>query len=149
MLNIKQQIYKKREELFSNIAKRYKIPLLVKLVPKENIPNGAEGCYESDIIKIRRNLPLFWQLIVLEHEIGHYWAQKQNIKAKRKTFHVYRKTDDSYQEEEIKAWEWVEDHPVTKGGIIDQELHKYLENIANIASRYGDFATCLQWAFWF
>lgn len=149
--NLKKQIYKIREELFNRIAGRFKIPVEVKLVPGEEILNNAEGCFEGDVIKIKKSLPLFWQLLVLEHEIGHFWAIKQNTVAIRKTFRILRQKEDreDYEEEEIRAWEWVEDHPVKKGSIIDQEIQKYLKELEEVFKNNQDYSSILTWAFWF
>lgn len=145
-----KKIFQKREELLGRIAKRFKVPIEVKLVPQEEILEGADGCYEGDVIKIKKSMPLFWQLIVLEHEIGHFLAQKQGVKPEKRKLRVYRqKQDDIYEKEEIEAWNWVESHTIRKDGYIDQEIQKYLRQLQNIFFTSSDITTFLRLAFWF
>lgn len=147
---IKNKINKLKEELFENIISRFRIPVTVKIVHRKDIIDEAEGCFEGDVIKISNHLPLFMQLIVLEHEIGHYHALKDDVSATRKTFKIYHKKDEGYEKEELQAWKWVEKHPIKKQGIVDQEINKFIEKISELTLENPcEEKICLTSAFWF
>jgi uncharacterized membrane protein len=143
---IKQRILQAKEQLFNSIAEHFGLPVPVRLVSQESIFLGAQGCYEGDVIKVNRDLPLFWQLIILEHEIGHCLSPQ----GKRRSGIIFQAfTTHHLSTEERRAWDWVEQNPIIKGGVIDKEVKKYINELAAIGSSFGHVDDIITLGWWY
>ena len=142
---IRQKVLEAKEALLQSIAVHFEISLPIKLVTKDAIFLGAQGCFEGDKIKINRDLPLFWQLIILEHEIGHVKADHKH----RSGIIFQRFTTHHLSTEERRAWDWVEENPIMKGGVVDREVKKYIESLGTIGRQYGHVAEVMQIGWWY
>lgn len=143
---IQKAVWQAKEELFNLIAKHYKVTVPVKLVRPQAVLFGAQGCFEGDVIKINRELPLFWQLIVLEHEIGHFFTATGKQKKARlvSRFHIHKLSS-----QERRAWEWVDENPIVSGGIIDREVKRYIKKLQVISKKYGHLDYVMRWGWWY
>lgn len=142
---IKKKIVEEKEELFNSIAKHFNVTVPVKLVQQQAVFLGAQGSFEGDVIKINRDLPLFWQLIILEHEIGHCLARgKMKGGVIFQAFGVHHLST-----EEKRAWDFVEDNPIVKGGVIDKEVKKYIHQLKLIGRKYGHIDEVIRLGWWY
>lgn len=143
---IRHKIFEAKEELLNRIAASFNVNVPIKLAPQESIFLGAQGCFEGDQIKINRTLPLFWQLIILEHEMGHYLStngkQRSGIIFQRFQTHPLSTN-------ERRAWDWVEENPIMPGGTIDRQVKMYLKDLNSIAKMYGHVDEVMRMGWWY
>ena len=143
---IRHKVFEAKEELLNRIAAAFEVNVPIKLAAQESIFLGAQGCFEGDQIKVNRSLPLFWQLIILEHEMGHYLStngkQRSGIIFQRFQTHPLSTT-------ERRAWDWVEENPIVPGGTIDRQVKVYLKDLNAIAKTYGHVDEVMRMGWWF
>ncbi len=142
----RQKTIEAKESLLNRISKQFGVPLPIRLVRPEAIIFGAQGCYEGEDIKVNRELPLFWQLIILEHEIGHHFALSGKMHAPKiiHAFHTHHLST-----EEKRAWEWVDENPIVSGGIIDREVKNYIKQLTTIGKLYGHMDEVMRVGWWY
>lgn len=143
---IKKKITDAKEELFNNIARQFGADVSVKLARQETIFLGAQGCFEGGEILINRDLPLFWQLIILEHEIGHYFAASGQP---AKIGIVHRFQTHKLSSTEKRAWQWVAENPIARGGVVDREIKKYIKELQGIGKKYGHGEYVMRLGWWY
>lgn len=143
---IRQKVLTAKEELLNAIANDFSIGVPIELAPREEIFLGAQGCFEGDSIKVNRDLPLFWQLIILEHEMGHYLAEKGGG---RSGIIYHRFTPHPLSTGEKRAWEWVGDNPIIPGGIIDRNVRKYIDSLQRIGRTFGHLDMVMRVGWWY
>lgn len=130
----------------NRVSKHFGVEVPIHLVQREAIIFGAQGCYEGREIKVNRDLPLFWQLIILEHEIGHHFALAGST---RKANIVHRFHTHHLSTEEQKAWDWVEENPIQPGGAIDREVRLYINELNSIGKIYGHMDQVMRLGWWY
>lgn len=144
---IHEAVRSAKEDLTNIIAKHFGVAVPVRLVPPESIYLGAQGSFEGDKIKISRHLPLFWQLLILEHEIGHYLtlAGKPSVHGQVfQAFHVHK-----FSTSEQRAWEWVEENPIAPGSFIDRVVRDYIRTLRRIGGTYGHMDEVMRLGWWY
>lgn len=143
---IEKEIGRVKEELFNSIARHFGIDVPVQLSSREIIFMGAQGSFEGNIIRINKNLPLFWQLLILEHEIGHvvfsHGANKHG-----KVLHNFQV--NRFSSEEQRAWEWVEENPIAPGTFVDRAIRKYISELKKIGKAYGHVDEVMRVGWWY
>ena len=144
---IHEAVQTAKRELVNSIAKHFGVPVPVKLVAPESIYLGAQGSYEGHEIKISRHLPLFWQLLILEHEIGHYLTLAGNSSTRGKIYHGFGVHKFSTSEQ--RAWEWVEENPIAPGSFIDGAVRRYIRDLRQIGKTYGHMDDVMRLGWWY
>lgn len=144
---IHQAVHEAKEELLNTIARHYGVAVPVQLAPPEAIFMGAQGSFEGGKIKINRHLPLFWQLLILEHEIGHYFVLAGKSSGSNTVFRSFQTHPMSSEEQ--RAWEWVEKNPIAPGSFIDKAVRSYIQDLKKIGQKLGHTDDIMRLGWWY
>lgn len=144
---ITQAVLEAKEELLNIIAQHFGVKVPISLTSEEAIFMGAQGSFEGSEIKISRHLPLFWQLLILEHEIGHYLSAIGTPPRHGRVFQAFQ--THKFSSSEQRAWEWVEENPIAPGSFVDRAVRGYIRSLRQIGKTFGHMDEVMRLGWWY